>query len=191
MPIKKVTFSMRQFGQLNQNRVYFNDHETGFTDEQLANHLNTHWVDNVKVMQHSNIQWFEIAVQGVGAGAQQAFRLAINKFGNQTPETQTIPFASWVILLSTGLAGRKFRGRIYVPGARQGDFQLGIITAGGVTLSNITLAALNDKFTISGPNSLVYVVIHGEQESHDTGVQNFQVRSTLGCQRRRNIGVGV
>lgn len=191
MSIKLVTLSMRQYGQLNQNRLYFSVPDGGLDEAQLAAHIRDNWITHYKVMMVNDVQFFNVNVRSVGQGQNLSFDLPVAVNGQQTPEPQRAPFASWVILLNTGLAGRKFRGRIYAPGMRQGDFQLGVITAGGVQLAELALTQLNLNFTSVATNPAATLVIHGEGgEPHDTAVSHMSVRSTMGVQRRRNIGVG-
>jgi len=190
MSIFKTTISMTFMGQLNQNRLYIDDESENGTAEAVCNYIDTNWIQNIKIPMNSGVRFLQVDAVRVGGSGSQFTKIIPNTFGQQQQETQTSPFAAWVLQFKTGLAGRKFRGRAYIPGYRFGDKQFGQITAGGVAIWQLALPNLNDKFTVGGTGTM-HLVIHGEGEAHDTPVISIQIRSTMGCMRRRNIGVGV
>jgi hypothetical protein len=190
MPIMRCVISMRFFGQLNQNVLHLNTAETGATEEQVADYIDSFWVDQIKIGCNSSLLFFNIGVKNVSSGGAAQFDKIISKTGSQSAESQTCAFAAWVLKFGTGLAGRKFRGRAYIPGYRFGDQQFGQITAGGLALWNPILTQLRLKFT-QGGGGAHYLVIRGSGgEPHDTAVQTIQIRNTMGSMRTRNIGVG-
>lgn len=190
MAIFRAVISMRFFGQLNQNVLHLNDGENAFTVEQVADYVDTNWVDQVKIGCNSSLLFFQISVKNLSTPNLASFDKIINKTGSQSAESQTCCFAAWVLKFSTGLAGRKFRGRAYIPGYRFGDQQFGVITAGGLALWNPILTQLRSKFTVSGGGNMWLVIRGAGGEPHDTGVTNIQIRNTMGSMRTRNIGVG-
>ena len=190
MSIFRVTISMSFMGQLNQNRLYVNDNTENGTASNVCNYMRDNWIANIKIPMNAGVRFLSIDATRVGGTGDQFTLLIPNTFGQQSQETQTTPFAAWVLQFRTGLAGRKFRGRAYIPGYRFGDQQNGQITSGGVTIWNLALGPLNAAFTEHGGSNM-FLVIHGATESHDTPVTSIQVRSIMGSMRRRNIGVGV
>jgi hypothetical protein len=190
MSIWKVTVSMTFMGQLNQNRLYVNDQAENGTGDAVCAYIRDHWVNNVKFAMNAGVVFTQVDAVRVGASGDQATLLLLNTHGSQSEETQTCPFAAWVLQFRTGISGRKFRGRAYIPGYRFGDQQFGRITAGGVTIWSSVLLALNEDLTDHGGSNM-NLVIHGEHESHDTPVTSIQLRPIMGSMRRRNIGVGV
>lgn len=191
MAIKKVTISAIFYAQLVQNRFYLETVDSTLDERGVALDVKTHWFPIYRNLMIEDVRWFDITVQSVGGGAQLVHHEPISIGGGQLTETQTTPFACGVLLFGTGLAGKKFHGRMYSPGPRGGDFQKGFLTPGGVDLYTSVTSQLQANYCDDATSQRpVRLVIHGENESHDTRVTTITARSTYGVQRRRNVGVG-
>ena len=101
-----------------------------------------------------------------------------------------IPFVCWKIRLTTGLAGRKFRGRFYVGPIQAGFTSFGLINGAGVAHWNATLIQLRLKFVTAVETGLSLIVRGDPANPHNTIVTDIQLSTQVGVQRRRNIGVG-
>jgi len=189
MPIFEVTFAGQMYGQTWNNVCHFNSGEGAVSPQEVAAVLNSEWVDQMKTFQTNDVKWFTIQVKKISAGPQEQFTLAINKFGGQAGEPQSNTFVAGVIQKHTGLAGRKFRGRIYVPGIRRGGTSLGIFQDFELTNWNNICGQLMTRFCDPASTGL-RLIIHGEGESHDTPVVQLAMRPIIGVMRTRNIGVG-
>lgn len=191
MAIKRVTLSATMYGQLLQNRFYVDVLDGQLDERAVAVDIRGNFMPHYRNLTVEDVRWFDIAVQSVGGPANLVHHEPVSIGGGQLTEAHLDPFATWVIQLQTGLAGRKFRGRMYAPTPRAGDFRLGFMTPQGEALANAVLGPLNNLYTTdSQANHPIRFVIHGETEAHDTHVEQFVMRTTKGVQRRRNINVG-
>lgn len=188
--IHRVVVSGTIYSQLWQNRFYIkNGNEgPGITDEEICNHFLVNWVEWVRKPLINDVKFLSIESKAIGSGA--GFTLPIAKAGGQLVDNQSITFMAGVLRFQTALAGRKHRGRCYIPGVSLGQWTNGQINANGIAAWTETLAKLNERFVEGGEFADIWLVIHGETESHDTTVTRVFLRPILGCQRRRNIGVG-
>ncbi|HKY46332.1 MAG TPA: hypothetical protein VJM50_24780 [Pyrinomonadaceae bacterium] len=189
MPIYRCVISALVYAQLHQNRIYVRSIDA-LTEQQVANHIDASWVENIRQPLTNQTQFMNIAVTKVSDPALGAFSKPIQKFGAQGGNEQMIPFVCWKLRFLTGLAGRKFRGRCYVGPIQAGFTSFGVVNGAGIAHWNATLAALRANFIGSNPATGLNLIIHGEQEAHDTTVTDIQLSTQVGVQRRRNIGVG-
>jgi hypothetical protein len=188
MPIWKAVISGTFYGQLWQNRIYVKNIDDK-TEELVAFAVRDFWVQKIRATQIADVFYTNIQVTRVSQLQPLAFTLATPLQGAQAPNTGLMPYSCWVVQLRTGLAGKKFRGRVYVPVPMPGHTFLGQITAAGLAFWNQTLLDLN-AFWVDQTIEGYKLVIHGELEAHDTEVTHIQLRPSTGVQRRRNIGVG-
>lgn len=189
--IHRVVLSGTMYQQLWQNRFYIkngDDQTAGITDEEICNHFLVNWVEHVRQPLVNDVRFLSIDSKAVGSAS--GFTMPISKAGAQSPSNQIPTFMAWVLRFQTALAGKAFRGRCYVPGVRLGDWENGQINAAGIQAWTAPLQVLNERFVQGGAFADIWLVIHGETQSHDTTVTRVFVRSILGVQRRRNIGVG-
>lgn len=109
---------------------------------------------------------------------------------NGTQSGEGMPnFVSPVVSLRTGFAGRSNRGRNYLPPPSEGNCQ-----GNNIVLAMAT--AIRDYYNAAialGPGATgatFGMTVYSRVLSSDKMVTNFLVRTPLGTQRRRRIGVG-
>jgi hypothetical protein len=190
MAIRRVVLSGTFYAQLWQNRFHVDTDPPTLTDEEVCNHFKVNWVNRIRNLQDNDIKYTSVSSQAVGPGGVSGFTLPLTETGALSPSNQSFTFACWVLQLRTDLVGRRFRGRVYVPGVHLGYHQEGRVNAPGLAAWNLELPVLTERFIQGGEFADIWLVIRGETESHNTVVRNIQLRSVLGMQRRRNIGVG-
>jgi hypothetical protein len=190
MGIRRVTLTMLYYGQFCQNVLHFRANDEGLADLAVADEIKANWISQIRIPLTVDVQFVSMTIRDLGSGTETPVNILPAVFGAQLNETQNVPFVAWVLRFNTGRAGRKFRGRCYLPGYRHGDTQEGVLNTGGAQIWEAPLAALKNRFTDGGTGPLT-LVIHGAHESHDTPVTSITLRTTLGAQRRRNIGVGL
>lgn len=194
MAIKKVVLSAIYLGQLCQNRMWVNTLDNADDERDVALLFRDFWMPEYRKLCLEDVRWFDISVSSSNNLNPLVHHEPVSIGGGQLTEAVKIPFACGVLQLHTGLAGRRNRGRIYTIGPRGGDFQNGFISPQGVILYQGVANALKEKFANPAIGAgFVQLVIHGEPESgesHDTPVIDIVAKSTMGVQRRRNVGVG-
>lgn len=187
--IYRVVLSGQCYAALQQNRLHFQS-EQQLTEQEVANTINTFWVENIRQPLTNQTQFLNINVTNLSVPLAGAFSLPIQKTGAQGGNEQMIPFVCWKLRFLTGLAGRKFRGRCYLGPIQAGFTSFGLVNGAGINHWNATLAELRLKF-VTQVSSGLRLLIRGEGANpHDTPVTDIQLSTQVGVQRRRNIGVG-
>ena len=190
MPFDKVVISQTLFGQLVQNRIYLQTEEFQEPAE-VAAHVRNSWVERIRQFQHSNLRYTLIQVTRVLDGPPLQENLVVNITGAQTPEVNVPSFVSGVFQFKTNQAGRRFRGRYYWAAPRQGGISQGFHTANETNVILPHIALMKDAFIgPAGGSTGIQLVIRHQDTGGFTAVTDIGLRPTLGCQRRRNIGVG-
>jgi len=182
----EVVFSGTYYGQLWQNKVHFASVNGGGDMVPIAAGIRDNWVFWMRQVQTNDVQWTQFTMKELSApGGIHVEPLGVT--GAQAGEPQRASFICGVMRKNTGLAGRKNRGRIHIPGIRQGGTQLGRIVGQELVNWNITAAQLMAKFVNPTPFGIHLVIKN--QEGHVT-VTSLTMRDVLGTMRTRNIGVG-
>lgn len=190
MPFDKVVISATLFGQLIQNRFYL---QTEVFQEvaEVALHVQNSWVNQVRQWQHSNLRYTLIQVTRILDGPPSQENKVVNITGAQTPEVNVPSFVSGVLQFKTNLVGRRFRGRYYWAAPRQGGISGGFHTANESAFIQPTINTLKGLWIgPAGGSTGIQLVIRHADTGGFTAVTDIGLRPTLGCQRRRNIGVG-
>jgi len=187
----KAVISQTLFGQLVQNRLWFNVQDDSRTVDQVCAVVWNSWVNTVKVFQHSGLRYTSVQVTVVDEAINDSFTELRNLTGNQAEETQGFSFAAGVLRFQTGKAGRQFHGRYYIAGIRQGGTQFGQFKADEAANWQGQINILQNLFCATGDTpSGLQLVIRGEHVIHNTPVKTIGLNPTIGVQRRRNLGVG-
>lgn len=190
MPIDLVVINQILYSQLVQNRIYVQTESFQEVNE-VAAHIRNSWINTIRQLQHSLLQYHSIVVTRVDGGVGQHTELLSQVTGAQAGESQTTSFHCGVIQFKTGKVGRKFRGRYYAAAIRMGGTQFGQFTASEFNNWGVQLAILKDLYTgPTGGSTGMNLLIRGEGDVHNTAVTEIGMRPILGVQRRRNIGVG-
>lgn len=189
MPIYRVVVSGLCYAALQQNRLHFNSN-VAVTEQEVANIINAHWIENIRQPLTNQTQFLNIAVTNLSNPLAGAFSLPIQKTGAQGGNEQMISFVCWKLRFLTGLAGRKFRGRCYVGPIQAGFTSFGVVNGAGIAHWNATLIALRTKFVTAVETGLNLIIRGDGPNPHNTPVTDIQLSTQVGVQRRRNIGVG-
>jgi hypothetical protein len=154
----------------------------------LANEVDTIWVDRIKPLQCSAVTYTQIRVQAFGSQVAP-FIKTINKAGTQQFDNELDPVQGFVLRYQTATLGRKGRGRSYIAGVMKGWFRNGLVTAEIIQSWNTQIALIMGN---TGWGSSPFVpVVTDKNFTVSHPIVAMQVASTLGHQRRRNIGVGI
>lgn len=97
------------------------------------------------------------------------------------------PQAAGVISWRTGLAGRKYRGRSYIPGIAEMDQAGGTLVAGAQANLDVLAGAVNNYWPAAFSGT--HVIWHRDNTT-PTPVSSWVIRPVVYTQRRRTLGVG-
>lgn len=129
-------------------------------------------------------------------GGLAAFDLAIAEFGTNSGVDQLPPQVSPLVSWRTGLAGRRNRGRTYLPAPPENVQDAGALTSGFVS-SITTWANTTLLLTIEDVETWQHVVYGAPcpsctppRSENIVNITSFLVRNDLRTQRRRVVGVG-
>jgi len=91
--------------------------------------------------------------------------------------------AAVIVAKLTGLSGRKNRGRMFVPGIREGEMDAGgnVLSPGNLTFWQDAFDQVLADFTTAERSA----VVHHRATSTDTSITELVVRPKLGTQRTR------
>ena len=193
MSILRVTTTAFRYGQAHQNVLHFNNPDGATPLATAATDVRDNWVNKVTIHLASTLRYLNILVQDITNPAEPAVSLAIDRLGQSFGDTTFASFACMVFKLQTDFGGRHGRGRVFLGGMAANFMTDGILNSGYIiNVNNDIVAPIMARFGPSGTSNLELGVLQrggGGPTLHP--VQSIQVRSTMGVQRRRNIGVGV
>lgn len=194
MSIERVTFNgNNQVGTV-QNVVHFLNPDGATTHAAMKTYLQTNWINPMLAILHGSFIWTSMTIQKVDGtpGIADSFPISPGQ-GAQSGDAAP-PFVSALIQLHTGLAGRRGRGRIYLPGATIGLFSaLGKLTTGSYSaFQTALLNGYRTHFLATGDGPITLVVANRTTPGPDhAGVTALDVRLWASVQRRRNYFIGI
>lgn len=155
----------------------------------LNNEMKTIWVDHMKKIQTDTLRYVNITSQAIG-GSLGPRSLTINVPGLASANSNNDPCQALVVRLRTNQAGKHGKGRVYIAGLHNNNWNEGITTAACVTfmqgifddiLGTVGFDSSPFKLGVKGkaPGSPFFEVTH------------MECAPTCGHQRRRNIGIGI
>lgn len=140
--------------------------------------IGTDWVEAFLPSQSNDIRLIGVKVSG-GPGAPEGFA-SFNAPG-QRGEDSSVINVSVLVKKTTGIAGRKNRGRMYVAGIIEGDRLDSEVDANGLAQWQASADAFLDKL---GADSLPMVILHNSLDA-PTVVDALVVEARLATQRGR------
>jgi len=190
----RVVVTGLMYGQTCQNVLHFINPDGLQTPQQMAIDINTHWVLPISNNINGQLIFTSILVQNLDDPQLAPFNLIIARQGQSFNDRRVPSTLCHVIKLSTTRAGKHGRGRSYIPGVTSDSMQDGQFTPTGLVFLQQNMvdplfAAYGPSSTISPLNLCVKEKTQGGFVLHP--VIAMQLRSVIGFQRRRNIGVGV
>lgn len=193
MSYVRVTFTQNITGQILQNVVHFLNPDGLQTHQQIKDELLANWITPMRTHQVNTCFWTNIEVRDMTGPTPAVTQFALGQLAGAFTGTGQHICIGYCLQLRSGLVGRHNRGRIYMPGSR-GDYTTNNqLNTTGVT--NLTTWATGVKGRYVGPGQaspLSLVIWHKDSPGRTpTIVTDIQPRTTLGVQRRRNIGTGI
>jgi hypothetical protein len=198
MSLFRVTLSGSTFGQLNQNVWHFVKEDDIATDRNdLAFFFKTRLVDNpLKLNADQHAKYTNIHVIRVGV-SEAPYDLGIVESGFQGPSNNSSAFECAVLQLKTAVGGRRGRGRIYLWGWGAANKQSGLWDDAVSTRLQATANQIKNAWILDAASPSVvagFRMVVASRNQGETGtihtVTDIIGRRLIGCQRRRNLGVG-
>jgi hypothetical protein len=191
MSVYRMICRGKIFNQVCENVVHFFREGPDELDFVIAK-TRDDWLPTLRNIQNANFNWFQVAGQKV---SEPKSDLRIVNFPNQ-PGSLSGPGAhpSLAILMSlrAACAGRRCRGRIYVPGVHGESVSEGQVQVGAfVAFSNVA-GLIMTRFHHNGSDfrGIELVIAPRSDPTQFKVVTQVIPRQQFGIQRRRNIGVG-
>jgi hypothetical protein len=150
------------------------------------------WATNIMPAANNQLYLYSTRTQLMVSGAIQVWESFRSGFVNGAQTGQCLPSATAVLVQKhSGLAGRKNRGRMFMPGISASD-----VASGGdpnslsatrlVTWQNAFTALYTDMIDSSPGPQLNPIILHPTGAIFGTAVQSFNVQARFGSQRGRN-----
>lgn len=194
MSVERVTFTGTHYGLVVcQNVVAFINPDGVLSVAAVATELRDNWCTLLAAGQTTQFGWRNITVDRVGSGlAPYNLPIAVNGLDG-SDASAAVPVITQKFRIHTGVAGRKGRGRIYLPGYRQAYWVQGQLTATGITNMTIRLNAITARYVGGARTSQLGLGIckRGNDSTAYIPADFLSLSLTPGVQRRRNVGVGI
>lgn len=176
-----------------QNVLHFYNPDGVLTEAQIASDVHLNYCTVLAAGQTSQFGWRSISSRKMGSGlAPYVFPFVLNG-ADLSDASLAVPAVCVKFRLLTPTAGRRGRGRIYVPGFRQAYWNAGQITSTGITNITPRINAIKAAYVNAGHTSYLSLVVirRGGSEADMHFVSDIVLSNTPGIQRRRNLLVGI
>lgn len=193
--IFRATINMLFYGQVCQNVLHFDKPDAVFATDgpALADSIDSTWIANVKVPVAADVNFYQVRIDDAeqDSGAPTHTKAVVQSGGGGF-DTQCPLNVAWVLIYSTGLSGKHFHGRTFVPGLRPGYTNSGLINATGLALWPTRITNLKSAYVGASPSSGFHLCLYNERNRAfgSTRVADIQIRTTPGSMRKRMLGVG-
>lgn len=157
--------------------------------QALANEIDVYWCDMWKRVAHSGFQYHTIVIVNTNSPNDSPYQQSINRVGVSVPGP---PQISLQVNFLTGTAGRRGRGRVYIPGIQTAAFS-GTGSFSPTTNENTIIPLLN---TLRGrwcvPNSSPYILgVYSRLDDAIRPVVSIQYNTIFAALRSRKPGIGI
>lgn len=189
----RVTFTGTMFSTVVfQNVCHFEEFGGPMTDAQVGLELQSNWCAMLAAGMVNTAGWRNIKIHRVGTlFAATNFPIVVNG-SDGVGNLEVQPAVAIKFRLHTLTGGKTGRGRIYLCGYRNQLFTSGQLNGTGITNMNIRLAAIRDRYIMSGARALTLGVMPRlEIPGLFKPCTEISLAQIPGCQRRRNLGIGI
>jgi hypothetical protein len=190
MSTMRITLAGTIFDQRCVNVLHFNNPDGGLSHVQIRDVLIAQWLFHVRDIQNVNFVWRDMTVQKVDGTPDTPTVFPLSDQQGALTGTAAHPSLAALFSVRTAFAGRKGRGRFYVPGVHQESVLNGRVHPNAVIAYNTVANDLVARFGASGSQAIKLVVCPRIDPTDIHTCVTILARSVFGIQRRRNIGVG-
>lgn len=196
MAVARVTLTGLLYGSVVQNVIHF------FKADYVTSELTTlstqfrdQWLNTYRNFCVTETLFTNIKCERVSSGViTDMVNLPIAITGGAGNDVRSPLMMALVIQLKSGLGGRRNRGRIFAPGTSVGAMVNGVWTSASLAVwAGYITTLTNVWITGSSGTAIFRLCILGKNASEvdKVTVTSMNVRTTPGCQRRRELGVGI
>lgn len=193
MTVFRVTLTGIRWGKLTmQNCLHFEDISSLMTDEQVATEIRTQWCTMWAVRQASTFGWRNISIFRPGTSFTPSnFPIVVNGTDGVDASGGT-NVTGLKIRILTAFAGKRGRGRFYLPAVRDQYIEFGEYNAQAITNITPTITAVESRYKSPGGSGPIHLGVRGRGTNDEFHPMIALSMSVIpGIQRRRNIGVGI
>jgi hypothetical protein len=193
MSIFRVTFTgIRWSSVIMQNCIHFSSDPDPMTDDQVHLELVNNWLQVLRPLQSNTFIWNSLSVLRPGTNfTPSTFPISVQ--GTDAVDNQSgTCVTNLKIRILTAFAGKKGRGRFYLPAIRDQWFLNGLVQQQALTAFQPAINTLKARYVGVGAAGPLQVGVMGrgpEAEFH--AAENLVMSNVPGIQRRRNIGIGI
>ena len=179
-------------GQVNQNVIHLENADGAIADATIATTIRDSWLSEIRPFQRTDASWYDIEVRKV-PGVNVPYHLTIVLAGTGASSAeQDVPFVCRVLWFQTAVAGKRGRGKLYIPGTTFNAWDRGRVKPVSITAGLPLCANLVSRFTWLSPSTGLSLVVCPRSDPTDVKhVIEITQRVNLGVQRRRGLGVGI
>ncbi len=199
--VYRVTVLGTIFGNQVQNVLHFIPSGVIGTDVQaMASEIQTGWCTLLKPSFSGDIKWHGCIIQELARPLTVATTVNWTPIQGNLTTNGAPPQIALCMSLTSNLAGKSYRGRIYISGLQGGNTLLGVFTDAAKTNYQNMINTLKARYLIGGANFSGMELRIFSRKRYATGldsvqasvsVANISYNSVPATQRRRRHGVGV
>jgi hypothetical protein len=193
MAIWRCTIAATYNGRIMMNQIHLEGPpEQEVTPTFVAGQVAQQWLPPILGSQSHGIHYFQIEIRQVLPSNNLGGQIvAISVDGNGSSDVHHACM-SYKLRFRTGLLGRKFRGRYYIPACVQGFTNADVVNNIGNTFFTDACNLLTARFCGDTPTTGFNLVIyHRGPEASTTRVEQILHSNLLGIQSRRNVFRGI
>lgn len=196
--IFRAVLSATMYGQVVQNVIHFDKGDATWPADGnlLCTTLRDSFIggtNGIKVRVNQCLVWNLITVYDAEHPGNAPVNLAVNIAGSGTGSSgNQVPIWSYILQIRSVVGGKHGKGRIYLAGTTLSEFANGVLNSTAITNWGLTITQLTGNFITGGGSTGFKIGIAPRATPADfLGADYLQISSKAGCQRRRNIGVGI
>jgi hypothetical protein len=193
MSVYRVTCTGQLYGLTIQNVIHLEATGGISGPGDIATDVQAHWLTQIRRLQVNNLSWLDIEVRDVTTvPAPAVFHGPIHDLGSTGgAEGPDSPILAGCLRLTTAVASRHGRGRVFIAGIGFRGMQFGVFTQAFLIGCEDVSAEILDWYGATGPSPLTLVVAPRANPAAFHVVNAISMRPVVSVQRRRNYGVGI
>lgn len=190
MSVHRITLTGNARGRTVQNVFHMHNQDGTLTDEQIAQEILTQWLPQVKRRSGPgcNFTFLEVRrVDNLNPPSPYITQVNVTGTGSNFNHPQVV---CEKLRFQTALAGKRNRGRYYIPLVGQHGDLNDVVNAPAMVILTEVCQILTDRFCKSSGGPIGLCIWHRDTRTH-TMCTSIIPSATYGIQRRRNFGIGI
>lgn len=191
MAIVEITFGGVNIATVFENVLHADT--TLSTASDVADVMDTQWVDRLRAFQHDQCRWLSIKVRDVSSPPTlTTFTKPINKVGTGAgTHSSDQVVTAMCIQKKTAVIGRHGYGRYFMAGMSEISQNVGIVTPATIAAFATMFTTMLGFIGVGGSSGVqIGICTRGSESSSFKSITALVVRPTVATVRRRQYGVG-